>query len=150
MANITPSIRPSSSILAILILLCTEPSTTHAVEIECPRALQASSLQLADSPAGWRFFAQSPIYLHSAAPMSTAPEKLGHLVHESVKKKDGGEIYSYKLDGPFPEGKWLQCAYGTHHQLTLSRRLDDSTMKCTITYRRGEKAGENKLRIQCE
>ena len=48
------------------------------------------------------------------------------------------EIYVYTRDCSFPDGKWLQCAYGVHDEITAA---------CTITYRKGEKAGQNDIEI---
>jgi hypothetical protein len=100
---------------------------------------------------GWRFFAESPLYLHGAAPMSTPPEGVGHLIEDSASRRSNGErTFVYLLEGSFPDGKWIQCAYGERHQLSLSKRLDDKTTKCTVAIRSGEKAGENKVRIECQ
>lgn len=121
------------------------------VNIECPKTLLPDSIKIEPTQEGWKFFAESPLYLHGAAPMSTPPEKLGHLIEDAVKKSSEGEqIYTYLLDGPFPDGKWIQCVYGERHQLSLSKRLDDRTSKCRVSIRAAVKAGENTVRIECE
>ena len=138
------------SILAIVLqfpLLC----EAAPVRVECPKAIMPVALTMVDQPDGWRFFAETPVYLHGAALMSTPPESLGHLLEDSIAKRHKGErVYSYSLDGKFPEGKWIQCAYGERHQLTLSKRLDDHIRKYTVVVSRGEKAGQNLVRIECE
>lgn len=58
--------------------------------------------------------------------------------------------YTYQLDGAFPDGKWLQCTYGDRNQVTLSRRLPDETRECKFTYRKGTKAGQHAIKIQCQ
>lgn len=120
------------------------------IEVQCPASLRPEVIQLAVVPEGWQFFAAAPIYLHGAAPMSTVPDKLGHLIEDGELKRKGERILVYSLEGPFPDGKWIQCAYGEHHQLTLSRRLPDHVKQCSVAYRQGEKAGERRVRIMCE
>jgi hypothetical protein len=82
--------------------------------------------------------------------MATPPEKLGHLIEDSRRKHKNEEIYTYRLDGSFPDGKWVQCAYGEHNQLTLSRKLADDTKRCSVTHTKGEKAAQNHIKIVCE
>jgi len=132
-------------------IACLAPALAWPIPdiVECPRSLPAEAIRLVP-PAGWQFYAESPLYLHSAAPMVTPPEGMGHLVEDAVRKRKGEETFVYRLDGPLLEGKWIQCAYGEYGQLTLSRRLHDDTQQCSVTYRKGEKAGENRITILCE
>ena len=137
--------------LLALVLAALVPGTAMGAQIvECPRNLPAASIQLANAPAGWRFFAESPLYLHAAEPMTGPPEQLGHLIEDSMKNSKDEWTYTYTLDGPFPDGKWLQCSYGAHSELTLSTRLNDATKRCTISYRKGKKAEQREIRIRCE
>lgn len=82
--------------------------------------------------------------------MDGPPERLGYLIEDQVQKRSGQEIYTYKLEGPFPEGKWLQCSYGVSGEVTLSRRMDDKIGTCSFSYRKGEKAGQNHIQIACQ
>ncbi|MYN07629.1 hypothetical protein GTP77_09765 [Massilia sp. FT127W] len=121
-----------------------------AQALECPKELPATSFQLANAPPGWRFFAELPLYLHAAEPMSGPPEQLGHLIEDSVKKNKDQWTYTYTLDGPFPNGKWLLCSYGAHSEMTLSKRISDETQMCKISYRKGSKAEQREINIHCE
>lgn len=58
--------------------------------------------------------------------------------------------YRYSLEGPFPEGKWFPCEYGMLNEFSLSKRLDDDTKECTVTGRKGERAGQNVFDIVCK
>lgn len=49
----------------------------------------------------------------------------------------------------YPEGKWLQCSYGVLGEVTLSRKMDDGISLCEVTYRKGSKAGQNAIHIDC-
>jgi hypothetical protein len=115
----------------------------------CPAFIAPSSVQLVNIEAGWVPFVASPLYLHAAAPMYGPPEMRGDLVETSEKRNKSEWSYTYQLDGPYPQGKWFQCTYGETNQLTLSRRLPDETAACTVTYRKGEKAGQHDIRVKC-
>lgn len=77
------------------------------------------------------------------------PEMKGDLAEFTERRSKQEWSYTYHLDGPFPEGKWLQCTYGENNELTLSRRMPDETSVCTFTYRKGEKAGQHDITIRC-
>ena len=77
------------------------------------------------------------------------PERRGDLVPSGGHQGKGTWSSTYAFEGSYPEGKWLQCSYGQTNQLTLSRRLPDSVTACTFTYRKGEKVGQNDIKIVC-
>ena len=115
----------------------------------CPDSVPAASISLNTVPAGWTPYIDSPLYLSAAAPIDGAPERRGQLVPSGERKKKGQTTLSYRLEGRYPEGKWLQCSYGVHGEVTLSRRMDDSVGLCQFTYRKGSKAGQNEIDIDC-
>lgn len=121
-----------------------------AVVPECPKSIQEKSIQILDAPSGWAAFVGSPLYLHGAAPMSGPPEQLGELADFKQKRGKNTWTSTYKLDGKFPEGKWLACTYGESDQVTLSQRLDDSIQVCTFTYRKGTHVGQSDIAIRCQ
>lgn len=121
-----------------------------AAAIECPAEVAAKAIHLDDTPPGWQFHVQSPLYLHSAAPMSTAPEKRGYLKPDKEEGKAGRWSYTYVLEGPPGDGKWLQCGYGAHNELTLSKKLADDTKVCVIKLHRGAKVEQNIVQIDCQ
>ncbi|WP_158301298.1 MULTISPECIES: STY0301 family protein [Janthinobacterium] len=115
----------------------------------CPESVPATSISLTGVPAGWTPYIDSPLYLSAAAPIDGAPERRGQLVPSGERKKKGHTALSYRLEGRYPDGKWLQCSYGAHGEVTLSRRMDDSVSLCEFTYRKGGKAGQNEIDIDC-
>ncbi|NVI85617.1 STY0301 family protein [Janthinobacterium sp. BJB401] len=115
----------------------------------CPKSVPAVSISLNSVPTGWIPFIDSPLYLSAAAPIDGAPERRGQLVPSGERKKKGQTTLSYRLEGRYPEGKWLQCSYGVHGEVTLSKRMDDSVSLCQFTYRKGSKAGQNEIDIDC-
>lgn len=136
---------------AIFILYTCAPPLSAAVRyIECPPKIPEASIRLENPPAGWTVFAASPLYLHAAAPINGPPEQLGQLREYSERRGKTEWSYTYRLDGPFPDGKWMQCAYGAFNELTLSTRLDEHTSECTVTYREGKKVAQHDLEITCK
>ncbi|WP_150130816.1 STY0301 family protein [Janthinobacterium sp. LM6] len=115
----------------------------------CPESVPEASISLNAVPAGWTPYIGSPLYLSAAAPIDGVPERRGQLVPGGERKKKGHTILSYRLEGPYPDGKWLQCSYGAHGEVTLSKRMDDSVSLCEFTYRKGRKAGQNDIDIDC-
>lgn len=123
---------------------------TPSFDLVCPPSVPAASLRVVDTPPGWTSQVERPLYLHSAAPIDGPPQRRGVLATYTVKQQHGQARYTYRLVGAFPEGKWLQCAYGEHGQVTLSRQLDDAIRECRFTYDKGPKAGQQVIHIDCK
>ena len=120
-----------------------------AAPLACPTSVPATSISLIAVLSGWTPYIDGPLYLNAAAPIDGAPERRGQLVPSAERKKKGQTTLSYRLEGRYPDGKWLQCSYGVHGEVTLSRRMDDSVSVCELTYRKGSKAGQNEIDIDC-
>ena len=119
--------------------------STHA----CPVSVPATSISLNAVPTGWTPYIDSPLYLSAAAPIDGAPERRGQLAPSGERKRKGQTTLSYRLEGSYPDGKWLQCSYGAHGEVTLARRMDDSVSQCEFSYKQGSKAGQNDIHIAC-
>lgn len=119
--------------------------------VVCPTEIQQASLKLTDTPAPWTPHVASPIYLHAASAAAGPPETLAQLRPDRSTYAEGKASWkvTYNLEGHFPRGKWLECGYGTYNQIVLSKRLPDTTTSCTVTYRKGDHAGEHALKIAC-
>lgn len=115
----------------------------------CPTSIPETSIKLEPIPAGWTSYIASPLYLNSAAPVDGPPQRKGELVPTAQRKAKGQTIFVYQLEGTFPEGKWLQCSYGEYGQVALSKRIDDSLRRCEVSYKKGSKAGQNEIGIDC-
>lgn len=115
----------------------------------CPQSIPQASLRLEAPGQEWTPFVSSPLYLSSAAPADGPPERLGVLRgHGTVKTKTGWRE-KYSLDGPYPEGKWLRCDYGSFGEVSLAKRLPDEISECTVTGTKGAHAGENQVEVWC-
>ena len=128
------------------------PVLTHAatlVSLACPVSVPATSISLTAVPVGWTAYVNGPLYLSAAAPIDGAPERKGQLVPSGEHTRKGQTTIVYRLEGNYPDGKWLQCSYGEHGEVTLSRKMDDSVSQCAFTYKKGRKAGQSDIHLAC-
>ena len=133
---------------AFLIMSCAIAASVQAGTV-CPDEIAASSISIKNVPTGWTPFVDSPLYLTGAAPIDGPPERRGELAGYTERRGKGETTFVYQLTGDFPDGKWIQCRYGAYGQVTLSQRLGDRVAQCNIRYRKGRKAGQKEIRIQC-
>ena len=148
-----PTMRRAAQILTLPVAMALLfPLKVYAASqtFECPLSIEEKSVQLVDTPSGWRPFTSSPLYLHGAAPMNGPPENFGELSDYQQKRDKKGWIYTYQLNGKFPDGKWLACTYGESDQVALSKRLDDNVRTCAFTVKEGEHVGQNDIAINCK
>ena len=124
-------------------------SATTISSFICPASIPETSIQLDPVPAGWTAYIASPLYLNSAEPTDGPPQLKGELLPTAERKAKEQTTFIYQLQGPFPDGKWLQCSYGEYGQVALARRLDDSIGRCEVSYKKGGKAGQNEIGIDC-
>lgn len=115
----------------------------------CPQSIPEASVQLTAPGQEWTPFISSPLFLSGAAPADGPPERLGVLRENSATKSKAGWTQKYALDGRYPEGKWLRCDYGSFGEMSFAKRLPDETQECTVTGKKGEHAGENKVEVRC-
>ena len=131
-------------------VFCISPGLSAATSLPlCPASIPETSIKLEPIPAGWTSYIASPLYLNSAAPVDGPPQGRGELVPTAERKAKGQTIFAYQLEGTFPEGKWLQCSYGEYGQVALAKRMDDSVRRCEVSYKKGSKAGQNEIGIDC-
>jgi hypothetical protein len=117
---------------------------------ECPQSIPEASVRLVAPGKEWKPFVSSPLYLHNAAPADGPPERLGILRGDDSRKTKTGWTQTYSLAGPYPEGKWLRCDYGSLGEASLAKRLPDEIKECTVTGKKGDHAGESQLEISCQ
>ncbi|KAB8042293.1 STY0301 family protein [Janthinobacterium aquaticum] len=130
---------------ALPLLAQSAPST----QLACPESIPATSIQLQPVPSGWTPYVDGPLYLSGAAPIDGRPQRRGQLVPGSERKQQRWSVARYRLEGSYPDGKWLQCSYGAYGEISLSKRLDDGVRFCEISYRKGGKAGQGEVRVDC-
>ena len=148
------SCTPSAVTLLLAAMACqtaaAAPAQSNASipRYECPPSVPVGVSSAAALP-GWATYIDSDLYLHSATPIDGPPEKRGELADYTTKPGKRLWSYTYDLDRDFADGIWLECGYGTHNEVTLSRRMPSAIKTCTFTYRKGEKAGQNIIKIDC-
>lgn len=126
------------------------PSTSLKKTPQCPTSIDEPSIKLQNIPAGWLPYVASPMYLSSAAPTDGPPQEKGELADYAENYKKNEKTYTYDLDGRYPHGKWLECSYGEYGQISLGQRLDDSITQCAFRYKKGQKAGQKDILVQCK
>jgi hypothetical protein len=132
-------------IFCLLIAATAHAAIAAPVQFSCPSSVPVSTVQV----PGWTATVASELFLNSAAPISGPPEMRGDLAEFASKPGKLEWSYTYDLDRPFPNGKWLECGYGAHNEVTLARPLPDKLKSCSFTYRKGAKAGQHAIKISC-
>jgi hypothetical protein len=108
-------------------------------------------MKIVKTPRGWQPFISSPLFLHSAAPIAGPPERLGQMVGKTTRNtKTESTVEYHSLDAPYPEGVWFQCDYGEGNEFSIAKKLAPGIKSCVVTYKKGEKAGQNDLDIKCK
>jgi len=126
------------------------PLAASKIYPTCPASVQESAIKVQNVPVGWVSYVARPMYLSGAAPTDGPPQQKGELVNDSERRKKNETTYIYHLDGPYPEGKWLECSYGGYGEIALAKKLADSITRCAFTYKKGQKAGQSDIKIECE
>ena len=134
---------------ATVLILAVQVHIASAQAPICPEQISEPSVAIMGIAAGWQPFVASPLYLHSVATTDGPPQRLGQLIGKQVRAGRDAWTDTYDLRGVFPDGKWLQCSYGTLNEIVLSKRLDDSITACTIKGTKGDKAGQNVFSVDC-
>lgn len=146
--------RPRVRQLASCALLATSMAGSHAAEqrIDCPAKLEATALQVVRPPEGWTAFVPAGLWLHSAGPMTGPPSDMAILKENSVITRGNKKTVKWVWDeiGEPPEtgGKWMACHYGDANDVILSRKIDDNSSACTVTYTKN-RYGRNELDVRC-
>ncbi|WP_223149359.1 STY0301 family protein [Pseudoduganella aquatica] len=133
------------TIFSLLVAATAHAAIAAPTPVSCPLSVSISAAQV----PGWTSSVRSELFLNSAAPISGPPEMRGDLAEFTSKPGKQEWSYTYDLVRPFPNGKWLECGYGAHNEVTLSKALPDKLKSCSFTYRKGEKAGQHEIRIHC-
>lgn len=136
--------------VALALSLVSQSSVATEQRIECPSEIAPASLHLTKVSPEWRPFVSAPLFLHNAAPTNGPPETMGQMRGETTRQGKNSWTDRYSLEGHYPDGKWLQCDYGMLNEVSLSKRLPDDTKECTVTGKKGEKAGQNVFAIVCK
>ena len=121
----------TSRILRALIAACGLGAALHAEAVEtvtCPAVFPMKTIHFDRTDDGW-----------TAEPGERAPGLVGWGLYSGppaelaalIPSGDSKGYSSWKLEGPAPEGIWVQCTYADW-ALTLTRRLSITDGVCSV------------------
>ena len=129
------------------LLVLHQPGHAATQRLECPKAIPEASIQLVDTPKGWKPYQSFPLKLNSAAPTAGPPELKADLAEFTTKRNKTARTDTYDLSPPHPGGVWMKCGYGASNEITLHKQLDDTITQCIITQKL---ASPSDIEIQCK
>lgn len=144
----TLTLRKKSIRMSILILALTTKANAEPVSISCPAEIPRQSVQIG-APAGWTPFV--PFEYAPGVPLTSAGVMYGPPAKMAISKPGGsGNTAVWRDIRPTPDGVWMACFYGDggRQDMILSRRLDDRTRECAVTYIKHKKK-PLQLEIRC-
>ena len=116
-----------------------------AQSFACPARFPAKSLQFGPADGGWMAAAGDlGAPLESIGLFSGPPQRGAMLQPTSA---DGLHV-SWRLEGPYPEGVWVQCAYG-RDSLTLSKPLPTMPKTCVAIYGKEHAFQPREIQFSC-
>ncbi len=143
-------LRVSSLAIGLACMGCMSVSAGAEHRIECPPALPQESVQIVHPPAGWTSFVRTGLRLNSAGLMFGPPSEMAVSKPDLLESLPGKGVEKWTgLDGPVPGGKWMACNYGRYNELILSKRIDDNTSECSVTYTK-TRQGDDHVDIICK
>jgi hypothetical protein len=109
--------------------------------IECPAEIPRKSIAIVSPPDGWTPFV--PFEFSPGLPLVSAGLMWGEPSTMTISKPNfagtvrGQEVEKWtQLSEMVGVEKWMACFYGENgqHDVILSKRLDNNTIGCTVTY----------------
>lgn len=105
-------------------------SLASAQALTCPARFPAKSLQFGPVEEGWTAGAADHGAPLESVGLFSGPPQRGAMLQPTTA--DGKRV-SWTFEGPYPDGIWLQCAYG-RDSLTLSKPLATAPKTCVAIY----------------
>lgn len=127
------------------------PGGRSAAAFDCPSEIDASTISVARLDAGWTAHVGAPLVL-SSANIAAGPPSLGAQVRETNSSYAKGKLSwtdVYRFEGPYPDGKWLECRYGGLGEVVLARQLPLQTVECVVHVAKGPKAAQQRISVGC-
>ncbi len=122
--------KPTSIFLTLIVAacgLCAVSVSAGNETVTCPAAFPTNIIQFGSADEGWKAeFGERPPSLVGWGLDSGPPSELAALIPSGEGK---GQI-SWSLEGPFPEGVWVDCVYADG-ALKLTKRLAATSGICT-------------------
>ncbi len=102
-----------------------------------------------NAPAGWTPFVVGDLRLTGIGIMFGPPaEEADAVPYSTVDVKDG-HTSTWHFSAEDHDPKWVKCFYGQGWNVTLSKKLDDSTTECVAKYKNTKLPGRPPVEMRC-
>ena len=122
------------------------PAQAAEQRIECPEQIARDAVRLSRAPSGWQGFV--PFEDRAGVPLVDANLVYGPpaTMTEGKPENGSGNVATWSGLVADAEGLWMACWYGDagRKDFVLSKRLDDNTTDCSITY---DKASKDRVKL---
>jgi len=123
------------------ILLClgifSYAALASAETLSCPENVELSAATFKTTPQieQWKPVFQGGKLSLTAAGFSGGPaEDQAFLKPYSSAENKSGSRVTWKFEGDYPKGKWLNCDYGGN-VASLSKAIPEKTKECVVSYK---------------
>lgn len=120
-------------------------SLVSAQALTCPARFPAKAIQFGPTDDGWSAGAADHGAPLESIGLFSGPPQHGAMLQPTTA--DGKRI-SWTLEGPFPDGVWVQCAYG-RDTLTLSKALASVPKACVALYGKERAYQPREIQFTC-
>lgn len=122
-----------------------------AQALQCPAEISAASVKIEPVPKDWVAWTPARLKLSSAGLMAGAPQTMTDLKPYSISNNKRQSVAVWEFDSAvYPDGVWLSCSYGAQGEVMLSRKIETSYRKCTVTSMTAAKALATDIEVACE
>lgn len=119
--------------------------------LQCPAEISAASVKIEPLPKDWVAWTPARLKLSSAGLMAGAPQTMTDLKPYSISNNKRQSVAVWEFDSAvYPDGVWLYCSYGAQGEVMLSRKIETSYRKCSVTSRKAVKAPAADIEVACE
>jgi hypothetical protein len=130
---------------ALWIALLAAPALA-APPVSCPLTLPQEAVEV-KAPAGWRGHSSSFVRLTGYGMMAGPPESMTYLVPHRTRNLKNGAATTWVF-APEDE-KWLYCTYDGSSAIQISRRMDEASTECELSYKKSKFGGIGEMTAVC-
>lgn len=138
-----------ASVAAMLASAISPHGMASHQRIDCPDNLAAETVQVIAAPSGWIPFTPTVLRLHSATFMAGPPASMTILKEDASTSAKNQQVDTWYFRSPQPDGIWLTCGYGLGNEVTLSKRMEDAIIACSVTYSNREQDSASAIVVMC-
>lgn len=125
------------------------PAHSATQSYECPAYVSPSGVATGDLPATWKAYVQpAKLKVVSAGLSDGEPSDMAFLKPYETKLHGNRSSVIWKLEGEYPKGVWLSCAYEGDF-VALARPLPNDIAECVVEYEKTSAKGMKIDSITC-